>query len=214
MTDPPPSRLSPNDRIRKALSILRMGRLSLIDCIIKVLDPSELEFSVYRDRFYASSKLHALLDHVYSDHRGQAQFTSWMTPHAIEFVSHTVYREMDNVKAALYATIDTIHPQSLVTQDLNSIVANIVKEKAPVLGLVLSSAAQTDRAKEKNKVKSCSTVCTLFYVLAFALNVIILLKGMQCYRHAACCPALPSQHPLLSAIHTLFVGKRRLSTDH
>jgi len=162
MPDHPPSRLSPTDHIREALSILHKGRLLLIDSIIKVLDPSKLEFSVYHDRFYASSKLHALLDHIYSDDRGQAQFTSWMKPHAIEFISHTIYREMDNVKAALYATIDTIHSQSLVTWDLNSIITNIINERAPVLGLVLSSAAQTDCAKEKNKVKSCSTVCTLF----------------------------------------------------
>jgi len=84
----------------------------------------------------------------------------WFRPRVISSVSTVINQEMDAVKEILRGTLDSITPEFLLTWDLNSTIQNAVVSKAPVLNLnsILHRAAQTDRAKDKNKLKECSTV--------------------------------------------------------
>jgi hypothetical protein len=65
---------------------------------------------------------------------------------------------MDMVKEALRGTLDSVTPEFLSTWDLDSTMRNVVVPKAPVLHHILRCAAQSDNARQKNKIKDCSTV--------------------------------------------------------
>ena len=101
------SRLSPNERIQRAIDILQEGRLSLLTALIKVLDPSEKDFSAYHGGFYVctkdrpTGKLANLLDKIWSDSRGRSQILAWMEPQMLSLVMQRVSNEMDRVKNSL-----------------------------------------------------------------------------------------------------------------
>ncbi|KAG1765408.1 hypothetical protein EDD22DRAFT_951079 [Suillus occidentalis] len=44
-----PSRLSPNERVKSVINILREGRMSILDFILRILDPSQPDFVYNRD---------------------------------------------------------------------------------------------------------------------------------------------------------------------
>jgi hypothetical protein len=164
---PTSPRLSPHKRIKSVLKILREGRISVLDFLLSILDPSEIEFSFNRDRIYnypakekgnSTGKLEQLLDCMFADSRGRARMLKWFRPHAVDYVSDVVSTEMDAVKEDLRGALDIITLEFLLTWNLNSMMDNTVGPKAPVLRRLLHSAAQTARAKEKNKIKDCSTV--------------------------------------------------------
>lgn len=81
-----------------------------------------------------------------------------MEPHAIELVSNKVGGEMDEIKTALTWNINTTTPDRLLAWDIDSIIGPLVERSAPALSQVLQAAAQTKRARENNKIKSCITV--------------------------------------------------------
>ncbi|KAH0832143.1 hypothetical protein J3R83DRAFT_13053 [Lanmaoa asiatica] len=151
-----------DEHIRQALQILRQGRISLLDCLFDVLDPSKQEFAVQRRNFLANSsgKFTRLLDLIFETDSGRKHLLDWMEPHAIDLVSDRIASEMDDVKRRLGGTVTSITPESLRIWDINTFIGSVVNEKAPITGRILQTAAQTDRAKQKNKVKSCSTVRT------------------------------------------------------
>lgn len=161
-------RLSTNGRISEALKTLRDGRISPFDMFLKLLDPSEEEFSGYRNSFYTVpkgseiSKLDKLLDQILADPHGRTRILQWMEPHAISFVLDKVSAEMDDIKVSFRGTMDAITPDFLAAWDVNSMVSKTVEHCAPVLRSILHVAAQTERAKEKNKIKHCDTVSVLF----------------------------------------------------
>ncbi|KAG1723328.1 hypothetical protein EDB19DRAFT_2043812 [Suillus lakei] len=154
-TDPmitPSSRLSSTERIKAAIKILRDGRISILDFMLKILDPSEASFAYNRDRIFNCSrqektsvdvgkapvgKLEKMLDCLFADSRGRTRMMEWFRPRIISSVSAVISQEMDAVKE------------------------NAVVSKAPVLNSILHRAAQTDRAKDKNKLKDCSTACNI-----------------------------------------------------
>ncbi|KAN0073710.1 hypothetical protein V8E55_011964 [Tylopilus felleus] len=84
-----------------------------------------------------------------------------MEPHAIALVLDKVAKEMDEIKGALEGKICTITPESLLTWDINSVIGPLVQKSAPTLGHLLQVAAQTTRARENNKIKSCVTACNM-----------------------------------------------------
>jgi hypothetical protein len=89
-----------NERIQKAIHILQLRRLSPFSALLKVLDPTEKDFTIHRDRIYAcpkdrpDGKLAQLLDCM----RGKAQLLAWMEPRVLQSVARKVYDEMDDVK--------------------------------------------------------------------------------------------------------------------
>jgi len=52
----PSPRLSSHERIKSAVKILRDGRILIIDFMLTILDPSELDFAYNRDWIYNRSK--------------------------------------------------------------------------------------------------------------------------------------------------------------
>jgi hypothetical protein len=175
-TDPvitPSSRLSSTERIKAAIKILRDGRISILDFMLKILDPSEACFAYNRDRIFncsrqkkmnvdvgkaAVGKLEKMFDCLFADSRGCTRMIEWFRPRVISSVSTIISQEMDAVKEVLRGTLDSITLEFLLTWDLNSTIQNAVVSKAPVLNSILHRAAQTDRAKDKNKLrKDCST---------------------------------------------------------
>ncbi|KAF8122361.1 hypothetical protein EV363DRAFT_1094268, partial [Boletus edulis] len=149
--------------IRNALQVLRGGRLSLLDCVLHILDSSKQDFAAYRRLFLAnpSGKLIKMLDLLFETEQGRTHLLRWMEPHAVDLVSQKVSDEMDVVKKTLGGTVGTITPDSLRTWDINTFIGSLVDTKAPVTGHILRTAAETDRAKQKNKIKSCSTACNV-----------------------------------------------------
>ncbi|KAG2369083.1 hypothetical protein BDR07DRAFT_1604966 [Suillus spraguei] len=167
----PSPRLSSHERIKSAVKILRDGRISIIELMLTILDTSELDFAYNRDWIYNRSKqekesvngqgkkgkLEKMFDRLFADSRGRARVLDWFRPHMIAYVSDTVSNEMNMVKEALCGTLDSVTPEFLSTWDLNSTMQNIVVPKAPVLYHILRCAAQFTNAREKNKIKDCST---------------------------------------------------------
>src|SRR6267154_5807493 len=49
------SRMSTHERIGSVLKILRDGRISILDLLVKITDPSQMLYSTYRDRMYVPS---------------------------------------------------------------------------------------------------------------------------------------------------------------
>ncbi|KAF9234843.1 hypothetical protein BU15DRAFT_78605 [Melanogaster broomeanus] len=157
------TRLGRHERIKNALQILRLGRISLLDLILSVLDPSEPDFAVYRTRFFTdrSGKFTKLLDHILKNDHGRVHLLRWMEPHALRLVCQTIASEMDEVKSALAGTIKSITPESLLTWDVNTFIRSVIDECAPTTGQILKTAARTDRAMGINKIKSGETACNV-----------------------------------------------------
>ncbi|KAG2737045.1 hypothetical protein P692DRAFT_20135069, partial [Suillus brevipes Sb2] len=150
------SRMSTHERISSALKILRDGRISVLDLLIKILDPSEASYSTYRDRICVPSpkekqlgtgRLEKMLDFLWEDPRSQTRVAEWLRPHAVAYVCSTVYNEMDDVKRCLHATLDTVTPELLLTCNVENTLASIMHKNAPLLYTIIMNAAQTKRAK-------------------------------------------------------------------
>src|SRR6267154_4593111 len=70
------SRMSTHERIGSALKILRDGRISILDLLVKIMDPSQMLYSTYRDRMYVPSgngRLEKVLDFLWEDPRSHAR---------------------------------------------------------------------------------------------------------------------------------------------
>ena len=81
-----------------------------------------------------------------------------MHPYALSYVCDAVYGEMDQVKQCLYVTLNAITPELLLACNVETTLASVVREHAPVVCEIIASAAQTECAKAKNKVKGCGIV--------------------------------------------------------
>lgn len=154
------SRYTRDERLKAALKILRDGRISVLDFILDVLRSNDPEFKTYQARFFEnqSGKLAELLDCIFEDKRGQPIFLSWMEPRLIELVSDKVSMEMDDIKVALAWTIKNTTPESLLAWDVDAVISPLVDSTAPIPGRLLRAAAETKRARENNRIKSCTTV--------------------------------------------------------
>ncbi|KAG2063055.1 hypothetical protein BDR04DRAFT_1123524 [Suillus decipiens] len=87
-------RLSSHERIKPAVKILRDGRISIIDFMLTILDPSELDFAYSRDWIYNCSKqekesvngrgnkgkLEKMFDRLFADSRGRARILERFHP--------------------------------------------------------------------------------------------------------------------------------------
>ncbi|KAG0695430.1 hypothetical protein DFH29DRAFT_880042 [Suillus ampliporus] len=76
------SRMSTHERISSALKILRDGRISILDLLVKIMDPSQMLYSTYRDRMYMPSatekqsgngRLEKVLDFLWDDPRSHSK---------------------------------------------------------------------------------------------------------------------------------------------
>lgn len=154
------TRCSRDEHIRKVLQFLHLGRILLLDCILDILDPSKLDFMVFQKLFLSnpSGKLTQMLDLIFEDDCGRAHLLCWMTPHATDLLCMKISDEMDDVKRLLGGTLGSITLESLRAWDVNTFIGSVVNKKAPITSHILQTAAQTDHAKQTNKIKTSSTV--------------------------------------------------------
>ncbi|KIK40439.1 hypothetical protein CY34DRAFT_24807 [Suillus luteus UH-Slu-Lm8-n1] len=185
--------MSVHDHISSALKILRDSCISVLDLLIKILDPSEASYSTYRNHICVPSpkekqlgtgRLEKMLDFLWEDPRSQTRVAEWLHPHAVTYVCSTVYNEMDDVKRCLHATLNTVTPKLLLTCNVENTLASIMHKPTPLLYTIIMNAAQTNHAKENNKIKDCGIAC----------NIIITQLAAQCSHHSL----------LFSAPFTLF----------
>ncbi|KIJ05902.1 hypothetical protein PAXINDRAFT_20870 [Paxillus involutus ATCC 200175] len=157
------TRYSRHERIQQALHVIRSGRISFLDFILAILDPSEPDFLTYRTRFLADSsgKFAKMLDRIHENERGRVHLLRWIEPRAVELVCEKIMSEMDDVKSALAGTIKTITPESLLSWDVNTFIGSVVDQSAPTTGQVLKTAARTERARENNTIKTGETACNV-----------------------------------------------------
>ena len=93
----------------------QQGRISLLDCILDILDPSKLEFILSRKLFLSnpSGKLIQMLDLIFENDHGHVHLLCWVEPHATDLLCTKISDEMDNVKRSLGGTLGSITPESL-----------------------------------------------------------------------------------------------------
>lgn len=158
--------VSVNERIKRAIQILHLSRLSLVTALITVLDPSEQDFTLHRGKIYESTKLHQLLDYIHDDLRGSVSLLTWMEPRSIDFVLRKVYSEMDSIKDDVRLEIDSMTPEFLGSWDIGPTIGAAMADRAPTLSKLLFSACQTTHASKENTTDYKIVSLTLYYVRA------------------------------------------------
>jgi hypothetical protein len=155
-------RLSHAKRMKVALAYLRLGRLGPIDLLAHILDPSIAENDRYRTLLYKEDgRLGEILDMVMEDARGRERLELWMKQPAIDLVCTIVDREMDAAKNALRMKLEDVTPDYISKWTVETTSGVIVQQYAPVLHHFLIRAAQSDKAKAKNKNKMPDMVRSL-----------------------------------------------------
>ena len=159
--------MSLSERIQDTLALLRGCRLSPFDLVLEILNEDKPEFSGHRKEFYkeGNEKLSKILDAIVSNGPGRSKLRTWMRkPVAVDLFSEVITQEMNNVqKTELLPGIAAITPEFIKNWTISP-----HRELAPCLLRVLSTAAQTADAKEKNKIKKPDMVCSpdfLFHAL-------------------------------------------------
>ncbi|KAG0695544.1 hypothetical protein DFH29DRAFT_1083321 [Suillus ampliporus] len=146
---------SSHERIKSAVKILRDGRISIIDFMLTILDPSELDFAYNRDWIYNRSRQEKE-SVIGQDKKGNLRrcLTAYLQTRVVELGYWT-------------GSVPTQSPMCPILSSfyqrgtLNSTMQNVVVPKAPVLHHILRCAAQSYNAREKNKIKDCSTACNV-----------------------------------------------------
>jgi hypothetical protein len=143
--------MSLSERVQDTLTILRGRRLSPFDLILEILDDDKPEYSYHRTEFYkeGNEKLAKILDAILSSGPGKIKLRTWMQrPATFDIFRDVITQEMNNVqKAELLPGIAAITPEFI-----NNWTILPPRELAPCLLHILSTAAQTAVAKEKNKI--------------------------------------------------------------
>ena len=151
-------RFKNGERITAALDILHDGRISLLEFITTILDPTQTAFAAYRDRFYTRPQnIETLMESIMLDRRGKSHINNWVGERAVDWVTSAIYNEMDLVKGELHQSIADITPEMLLNWSIDSFVRQ-ASSKAPVLRRIIESAVQTNRAAAQNIHKDVTTV--------------------------------------------------------
>ena len=100
------------ERITAALDILRDGRISLLEFITTIIDPTQTAFATYQDRFYTRPQnIETLMESIMLDKRGKYHITSWVGECAVDWVASGIYNEMDLIEGEFNARVLLIsHP--------------------------------------------------------------------------------------------------------
>jgi hypothetical protein len=139
--------VSLSERIQDTLALLRGCHLSPFDLVLEILGEDKSEFSCHRPDFYkeGNEKLSKIFDAIVSSGLGRSKLRTWMRrPVAVDLFRDVITQEMNNV---LLPGIAAITPEFLKNRTISP-----HRELALCLLHVISSAAQTTDAKEKNKI--------------------------------------------------------------
>ena len=187
--------------------------------LIKILDPSEKNLIMYRDRFYASlknqpnGKLGKLLDAIYEDPQGHFQLLSWMDPHINTRVMQKVSNKMDGIKDDLRMRVASIAPNFLENWDITLTIDGVIAERALILSEILRSAAQIEWANRENTTKDCTTV-GIKSIHLFRSYAWLSSKASSDFHHTACKTAVELQSLLRCPLYLLFMDEWCIKTDH
>jgi hypothetical protein len=151
--------MSRSERVQDTLAILRGHRLSPFDLVLEILDKEKPEYSCHRTELYkeGNEKLTKILNAILSSGPGRSKLRNWIRrPVTVDLFCDVITQEMNNVqKAELLPGIAAITPEFIKNWTVFP-----HQELAPCLLRVLSTAAQTTTAKEKNKIKEPDMVCS------------------------------------------------------
>jgi hypothetical protein len=121
---------------------------------------------------------------VMEDERGREMLELWMERHAIDVVCKILDREMDAVKSALHMKLEDITPDYISKWTVETASGVVAQHHAPVLHRLLIRAAQSDKAKARNKNKTPDSVRSPT-ILTFCFPVHGISTDMQYYHTSA-----------------------------
>ncbi|KAJ7742645.1 hypothetical protein B0H16DRAFT_1861064 [Mycena metata] len=108
-------------------------------------------YDCYRGNLYSddSAKLSELFDKILSDPRGERKMCACLQPQLVEFACKTVADEMETRRGrSTLSGIGVVTPEFIENWSLDE-----EEDTTPFLTSILIAAAQTERAKAKNKKK-------------------------------------------------------------
>ena len=151
------------------LAVLRSRRLSPFDLILEILDEDKPQYAYHRAEFYkeGNHKLFRILDVILANDSGKRKLKSWIRGSAaLDLVCDVITEEMNLVqKAEQLPGIAAITPEFIKNWTVST-----YHELAPCLLHMLSVAAQTSTAEEKNKKKHPDVVCIFQIKSLFKLS--------------------------------------------
>lgn len=128
---------------------------SPLELILDILDSGQHEYENYRSRWFspASNKLSLLLDRIFAHPKGRDLVLQWMLPHALDSVCSSISSEMDlAIKELSLPSVEHVSSEFISHWTLETIIEPTY-QLCPSLSRVLEAAAQTEDAKQKNKIK-------------------------------------------------------------
>jgi hypothetical protein len=177
---------------RKVLKMISDASRSPLDLVLDILDPTQDEHEIYRSRWFTSarcSKISDLLDSIFAHPKGRHLILEWMRPHALESICSVVTSEMDLVSKELYLpSVEHISPQFISNWTLD-VVIKPATELCPTLMCILDAAAQTEEAKQKNKIKNSKTVKRTSS-LSIVVYIDLIHLGLRCRGCPTCISTL------------------------
>jgi hypothetical protein len=148
--DPKP-RISRYRKINNVLAQLREGNISPVEVLIQVLDPVDVAYDRYRTHLYReeSTKLAELVDAIMSDDAGKRKLLEVMRPHLLDFACDIVAEQMQQRRNQSFLPgIAAITPAFIDSWSIDE-----ANNPTPFLTRILETAAQTDHARQHNKMK-------------------------------------------------------------
>ncbi|KAJ7853791.1 hypothetical protein B0H14DRAFT_3653140 [Mycena olivaceomarginata] len=165
-------------------------RISLYRKINNVLDPVDVAYDRYRTHLYReeSTKLAELVDAIMSDDTGKRKLLEVMRPHLLDFACDIVAEQMQQRRNQSFLPgIAAITPAFIDSWSIDE-----ANNPTPFLTRILETAAQTDHARQHNKMKKPEKMCAvvtqqLLYqssnrCLAFQAEFGLFLWATECAR--------------------------------
>jgi hypothetical protein len=136
---------------------------------MEILDENKPQYSYHRTEFYkdGSEKLSRILDAILSSIPGKGKLQTWIKkPATLDLICEVITEEMNSVQQAeLLPGVAAVTPEFIMNWTVSA-----HPELAPCLLRILSTAAQTPIAKEKNKKKNPEVVCHILLVLSINIS--------------------------------------------
>ncbi|KAJ7677145.1 hypothetical protein B0H14DRAFT_3177829 [Mycena olivaceomarginata] len=156
--DPKP-RISRYRKINNVLAQLHEGNISPVEVLIQVLDPVDVAYDRYRTHLYReeSTKLAELVDAIMSDDAGKRKLLEVMRPHLLDFACDIVAEQMQQRRNQSFLPgIAAITPAFIDSWSIDE-----ANNPTPFLTRILETAAQTDHARQHNKMKKPEKMCAV-----------------------------------------------------
>lgn len=156
--------LSHEDQKRAILQILRNARISPLQLVADLADVDNLDGAEFRSKWYQADALGLpnLLDSIMGDLTGATKLRSWAKPRIGDLIDVVLEEEIEAAcgHLSLEDGLKGITPEFIGSWSAHTIL-HPLRTLCPQISRIAIRAAQTDRAKRKNKVKVPDTVSVL-----------------------------------------------------